>query len=225
MAFVNPNKPAGLAPVQTLIGADWTQKANWYCIPSTDSTYNYMVGDLVSLAAAAGGDSNGTPYITQCAAGGTAVGVIAAVGLAQSVAGILPYGGPPINPNNLAQVYAPIAKAGQNYYALVIDDPYVIFEIQEGGTATNLTAASVGLNANIAIGANATATTPTGFLSNTYLNGNTAPTTTVTYNLKIIRFAPRLDNHFVTIPATGGGYQKWWVMINNHQYRAGIVAP
>jgi len=225
-AFANPNKPAGLSPVQSLIGADWTQKANWYCIPSSDSTYNYMVGDLVALTSG-GGDSNGTPYIAQCAAGAAAIGVIVGVGLAQSIAGILPFGGPPINPNNLAQVYAPIAKAGQNYYALVIDDPNVIFEIQEGSSVatTNLTQSSVSLNANIAIGANATAATPVGFLSNTYLDNHTAPTTTAAFNLRIVRFAPRLDNRFTTVPSTGGGFQKWWVKINNHYYSNGVTAP
>lgn len=224
MAAPNVNKPAGLSPVQTLTAANWSQKTNWYCIPSTDGTYNYMPGDLVALTG--GGDTNGTPYIAQAAAGAAAVGVIVGVGLAQSISGILPFGGPPINPNNLAQVYAPITKTA-NYYALVVDDPNTIFEIQEGSSVatTNLTATSVGLNANIALGANTTAATPVGFLSNTYLDNHTAPTTSSTLNLKILRLVPRLDNHFVTVPATGGGYQKWWVLINNHQYRSGITAP
>jgi hypothetical protein len=33
-----------------------------------------------------------------------------------------------------------------------------------------------------------------------------------------------MDNAFVTSPATGGGAQKWWVLINNHYYRTGIIA-
>jgi hypothetical protein len=217
MAFTNPNKPAGLSPVATLSGSDWTGKGRMYAIPTSDSTYNYFPGDLVSLSASAGGDVNGLPLITMCTAGSTAVGVIQAVG-------INPQGGPYINPNNLALTYAPVTKT-QTYYALVLDDPNIIFEIQEGGTGTNLTTSVVGLNANILLGSASTAATPTGvYVSQTTLTNASAPTTTNTLNLKIVSFAQRIDNHFVTSPSTNG-YQKWWVLINNHQYRTGITAP
>lgn len=214
MAFVNPNKPAGLSPVASLGGSDWTAKGRMYAIPTTDTTYNYFPGDLV--ATIGGGDVNGLPLISQCAAGAAAVGVIMAVGTS-------PQGGPYINPNNLSLNYAPITKT-QTYYAYVIDDPDQIYEIQEGGTGTNLTTSVVGLNANIVLGAIATAATPTGYLSGTTLSNNTAPATTSTYNLKILALAQRPDNHFVTNPTTNG-YQKWWVLINNHQYRGGVTAP
>src|SRR5271170_2198576 len=101
MAFVNPNKPSGLSPVATLSGSNWTGKGRMYAIPTSDSTYNYFPGDLVSLAGAAGGDVNGLPLITMCAAGATAVGVIQAVGTN-------PQGGPFVNPNNLATIFAPV---------------------------------------------------------------------------------------------------------------------
>ena len=229
MAFVNPNKPAGLSPKGSLLGSNWDSKGHVYCIPSTDSTYNYFIGDLVQLGTggspAGGGDSNGIPYITLAGAGTPAVGVIVAVGQSPALS-LAPGAGPYINVNNLSQIYAPITKTA-NYYALVIDDPFTIFEIQEGSSVatTNLTTSAVGLNANIALGAQATAATVTTYLSSTYLDNHTAPTTTSTLNLKILRLTQRIDNHFVTSPATGGGYQKWDVMINNHQYRAGITAP
>ena len=124
MAFVNPNKPAGLAPVATLSGSNWTGKGRMYCIPSTDSTYNYFPGDLVSHASGGGSDANGIPYISLTAAGSAAVGVIQAIGTIAT-------GGPYINPNNLSLTYAPITKT-QNYYAYVLDDPNIIFEVQEG---------------------------------------------------------------------------------------------
>lgn len=218
MAYTNVIKLTGLTPVDTLTGARWSGKGNVYCIPSTDSTYNYFTGDLV--APAVGGDTNGIPYISLCAAGATAVGVIQAIGTA-------PYGPWVVNYNNLqAPVYAPITKT-QNYYALVIDDPNVIFEICEGSSVatTNLTSAVCNLNANIAIPTQSTTAAVTAYLSGMYLDNHTAPTTTSTYNLRIIRLAQRADNHFVTNPATGGGGQRWWVTINNHTYRGGVTAP
>lgn len=218
MAFTNPNKPSGLSPVGTLSGSNWTGKGRWYAIPTTDSTNNFFPGDLVSLIAggSSGGDTTtGYPYVSLTAAGAAAVGVIQAVGTT-------PYG-PPIDPNNLARTYAPITKAVK-YYAYVLDDPGIIWEIQEGGTGTNLTAGCLGSNANILLGAASTAATPTNYVSQTVMTDTAAPTTTSTLNLKIISFAQRPDNHFVTSPATGGGSQKWWVLINNHSYRGGIVS-
>jgi hypothetical protein len=220
MAFVNPNKPSGLSPVATLSGSDWTGKGRWYAIPTTDSTYNYFPGDLVALVGggSAGGDTaTGLPYVSMCAAGATALGVIQAVGIYPS--------GPAIDPNNLSRTYAPLTKS-VTYYAFVLDDPNIVYEIQEGGTGTNLTASSAcGRNANILLGAAATASAPGVYVSQTTLTDTAAPSTSSTLNLKIIAFAQRPDNHFVTTPSTGGGSQKWWVLINNHAYRAGITAP
>lgn len=214
MAFSNPNKPAGLAPVTTIPGYDWTGKGRMYAIPTSDATYNYFPGDLVTLAATpGGGDVNGLPICAMYTAGTRPV-----IGVIQSV-GIIPQGGPYINPNNLALTYAPITKT-QTYYAYVIDDPYVVYEIQEVGASTNLTTAVVGLNATIVLGAASTAAVPGVFVSQTQLNNAVAPTTTSTLPLKIISLAQRPDNHFVTSPTTGGGSQKWWVMLNNHFYSA-----
>jgi hypothetical protein len=188
-----------------------------YAIPTSDTTNNYFPGDLVALVAGgAGGEVNGLPLITLCAAGATAVGVIQAVGLS-------PQGGPYVNPNDLSKIFAPLTKTAV-YYAYVLDDPNIIWEIQEGGAGTNLTTAVIGRNANILLGAASTAATPGVFVSQTVMTDTAAPTTTNTLNLKILSLAQRPDNHFVTSPATGGGGQKWWVLINNHAYRSGITS-
>jgi hypothetical protein len=190
-----------------------------YAIPTSDATYNYFPGDLVSLVGggSAGGDTvTGLPYVSLTAAGAAAVGVIQAIGTN-------PYG-PLINPNDLTKTYAPITKA-VTYYAYVLDDPNIIFEIQEGGAGTNLTASTAcGRNANILLGAASTAASPGVYVSQTVLTDTAAPTTTATLNLKILSLAQRPDNHFSTSPATGGAGQKWWVLINNHSYRGGIVS-
>jgi hypothetical protein len=223
--MANVSKIAGLSPVGYLGGAKYDGKGRIYAIPSTDSTNNYFVGDLVSLVgggSAGGSTVTGIPYVSLTAAGAAAVGVIMAVGTKPGVVAVA--GGPYINPQDLSKVYAPITKA-QDYYCLVADDPNVIFEIQEGGAGTNLTASTaLGRNANILLGASATASTVTTFVSGTTLTDTAAPTTTATLNLKIIAFAQRPDNLFYTTPSTGGAGQKWWVLINNHNYRAGIAA-
>lgn len=207
----NINKPAGLSPVGTISGSSWEGKGRVYAIPTTDSTNNYFPGDLVSLVAggsAGGVTTNGIPYVSLTAAGAMAVGVIQAIGTNPS--------GPWINPNNLSVVYAPITKT-QIYYAYVLDDPNIVFEVQEDGTGTNLTAAIIGRNANILLGAASTAATPTNSLSQTVMTNSATPAVTVTLNLKILQLAQRADNVFVTSPTTHG-FQKWWVLINNHSY-------
>jgi hypothetical protein len=209
----NVNKPAGLSPVGTLSGSTWQGKGRVYAIPVSDSTYNYFPGDLVSLVSggsAGGVASNGIPYVSLTAAGAMAVGVIQAIGTNPS--------GPWINPNNLNLIYAPITKT-QIYYAYVLDDPNIVYEVQEDGTGTNLTAAVIGRNANILLGAASTAATPSTVLSQTVMTNSATPAITATLNLKILQLAQRVDNVFVTSPTTHG-YQKWWVLINNHSYRA-----
>jgi hypothetical protein len=209
MAFVNPLKPAGLSPVRYLNGAKYDGKFQLYCVLAAD-TNPYYVGDLVTLSAS-GGDVNGIPAITLATAGNIAVGVVVAIGTN-------PIGGPYINPLNLNVVNRPTGAQTVNYYAAISDDPNIIYEIQEGGAATNLTTAAINNNANILYAAPATGVN----VSGTTLNG-TGVTITATLNLKILRFAQRVDNHFLTTPSTGGAGQKWEVLINNHYFRTGVV--
>ena len=213
MAFVNPNKPAGLSPVMLLSGADWNSAIHMYAIAAAD-TNPYYPGDLVDLQNSA--DSSGLRNITLATAGNSAVGVLVAVGVGNL--GPAGAGGPFINANNLALINRPTGAQSQVYYAAVVDDPNVIFEIQEGGAGTNLAAGTAHGNANILYSAPAAGVS----VSGTTLNNATVAVTS-TLNLKIWSLAQRIDNHFVTSPAAGGGNQKWWVLINNHRFRAGTT--
>jgi hypothetical protein len=186
-----------------------------YCVLAAD-TNPYYPGDLV-VQAAGGGDTNGVPAVTLATAGNPAVGVVIAIGTLQGT-GYLAPGGPYVNTANLNLVNRPSGAQTTNYYAIVADDPNIIFEIQEGGSGTNLTQTAIGNNGNIVYAAPATGVN----VSGTQLN-NVGVTTTSTLNLKILRLAQRVDNHFVTSPATGGGAQKWEVLINNHLYRSGTT--
>lgn len=210
MAFTNISKPFGLAPVQNLTSGAFNGQVNIYAIAAAD-TNAYYVGDLVKLSNS-GGDGAGTPGITLAAAGNQVVGVVVAIGLQQNVGG--GPGGPIINYNNLTQISRPSGAQTSIYYALVADDPSMLFEIQEGGTGTNLTTTNTGQYFNIIYAAPATGV----YVSGSQLDngsGNASPTGK---QLKLIRLAPRIDNHLVTSPATGGGGQKWWVRIVAHSY-------
>ena len=55
----NSNKPSGLVPVQYLNGSPWDGKGRVYCIPDTDDTNAYAIGDPVELAGSS--DANGVP--------------------------------------------------------------------------------------------------------------------------------------------------------------------
>jgi hypothetical protein len=219
MAFVNPLKPAGLSPLRYLNAAKYDGKGQMYCVLPTD-TNPYWNGDLVTLVAA-GGDINGIPAVTLATAGNPAVGVIVAIGTLNAGTGYRVPGGPYINPNNLNVVNRPAGAQSQTYYALVSDDPNIIYEIQEGGTAANLTPAAINSNANILYAAPG----PSVHVSGTTLDGGSVANT-ATLNLKILRLTQRIDNHFALSPPsspTGGAGQKWEVLINNHVFRAGTA--
>lgn len=199
--MANTNKPSGLAPVQYMNAAPWTGGGQVYCIPSTDSTLVYAVGDPVVLAGSA--DSNGIPTITLATAGSTNVVLGAIVSGAGADAYGTDYGVPQESP-----VVIPAAKS-RNYYVLVADDPNTVFEIQEIGTGTYFTAADVGLNCSLVSGTN------NGYLSGWMLD-NSTEATTAALQCKLLRLAPRRDNAF-------GQYAKWWVLLNNHVFRTGVA--
>lgn len=206
MAFVNPNKPAGLSPIKYLNGANYDGKGQLYSILAANTNPFYL-GDLVDLAA--GGDALGIPAITLATAGSAFhVGVVVAIGTTAA-------GGPYLNVANLGStIFRPSGAQTVNYYALVSDDPNIIYEIQEGGSGTNIAATNFQGNSNIIYAAPAAGV----FVSGTQLNNTALPTTTATLDLKVLRLSQRIDNHFVTNPTTGGGAQKWEVLINNHQF-------
>lgn len=201
----NANQPSGLAPVRYLSGSPWNGAANLYVIKAADAN-GFYVGDPVTTIGNAGSDGNGIPAVTLAAAGAAVRGVIIAIGKG-------PAGGPMIDFNNLTAVQRPSGAQAVDYYALVVDDPDVLFEIQEAGAGAVLTQASVNRNANFNLGTRTAGLA----LSPAYLDNNTV-NTTATLNLKLFGLAQRKDNGF-------GQYAKWLVKINNHEFSAGTTAP
>lgn len=197
--MANANRPTGLSPVKHLLTGEYNGQANVYSIAAAD-TNGYAIGDPV--ASSGDGDANGVAGITVAVAGtGNAIrGVI--VGLGTSESGIF-------NPNNLNSTVRPAAAQSTVWYALVADDPNIIFEVQEIGTGTAFTSAVIGSNANLASAVN------NGFVSG-WLLSNVGAATTNTLQVRILGLSRRADNAY-------GFYAKWLVKINNHELSAGTT--
>lgn len=197
--MANVNAPNGLTPVGHLLGLNWTARGKVYYIPGSDSTA-YAAGDPVTLAGSA--SALGVPSIGLASAGtgNPVTGVFMGAGTVE--------GGPYLDPTNLdtTVIASTHTKA---YYAYVIDDPYVIFQIQEGADASALAATDVGNNANLLSGTN------NGYVSGWQL-AETGVTTTSTLQLRLLGLNRIPNNVF-------GVYAKWLVLINNHSYRAGVA--
>lgn len=196
--MANVNQPKGLWPTQYLNGAPWNGQARLYFIASTDANA-YAIGDPVASSGSA--DTNGVPGVTLATAGaGNAVrGVIVGCGTAEGLMA---------DPNNLNTTVIPATKS-QNYYVMVADDPNILFEAQEVGTGTALTAAEVGLNANLLAGTN------NGYQSGWQID-NSGEGTGATLQVRLMGLVRRQQNAF-------GAYAKWLVKINNHELAAGTA--
>ncbi len=184
--MANVSRINGFRPVRYLNGAPWTGAATKYFVRAADSTALFM-GDAVKLDG--GSDANGIRSVTQATAGAAAVGVV--VGMAVD----------PLLINS--PQYRPASTAR---YIMVVDDPNVLFEVQEDAVGGALASDSVGLNASLIVGSGSTTTGQSGM----QLDTSTAATT-ATLELKIMEFSQRPDNEVASANA------KVIVKINNHQ--------
>lgn len=195
----NLNAPRGFVPSRYLNGASWNGQTNLYYIPAADGSA-YAPGDVVKSAAVS--DANGVMGIQKAAGTDVVRGVIVGFMVAA------PYGvnlqAPALD---LSIQTVPAAKS-RAYYALVVDDPSVIFELQDDGLSA-LTAAAVNKNASF------TVANPSGIAQNSASVLNTASVaTTNTLNLKIMGLVQRDDNAF-------GVNAKWLVKFNLHELLGG----
>ena len=193
--MANTDRPAGLKPVKNLSGSPWNGKANVYYLPAADGTATF-IGDIVNLAGSAD-DTGMYPSVTQAAAGDTDnVGVVIGFGKDPSLMA---------DPDNLSMTHR---TALTEMYCLVVDDPFVVFEIQEDSDGdAYIAAASVGLAANVVVGSGSTTTGKSGMeLDSSDVSTNTAG------QLRILRAVNRPDNAL-------GIHCKWEVLLAEHVYR------
>ena len=194
--MTNSNTPYGLKPVKNSPFVEIPK--NYYYIPASYGTALFK-GDMVVKT----GTSNtvdvtsdgrffkagSLPEINKTPAGdgnpstGVIIGFLA-------------------NPNNLNTTYNP---ANTERIAEVSDHPFQEYESQEKTSGTPLAATSVGLNTNLVY--DESGSTITG-LSGAELD-NSAPATTSTFQIKILRLVDAPDNAI-------GQHAKWRVRINNH---------
>ena len=196
--MANANRPSGFSPVQYLNGSPWNGQARIYSIAAAYTTALY-IGDPVKSSGTA--DANGVPGIILGATTGALRGVIVGLGSAEGLIA---------NPKNLDITYRPAAAQATDWYAMVVDDPQVLFEVQENANGTALAATEIGLNTISVSG------TGNGFLSGWMLASATdaAPAATATLQLKLMGLVRRQQNAF-------GAYAKHLVKINVHELGTG----
>ena len=188
--MANSDTPFGFKPVKHLSGAPWNGKANVYYIPATDNTAVFK-GDAVKSAGAAD-DTGRFPTVAQAAAANAIRGVVIGFG---------------DNPNVMIQADYPLRSyrpAATAMYCLVVDDPFVIYEIQEDSVGNSITAAMVGMSTDIAVGTGSTTT------GKSAMELDSSDTATAAGQCKILRLVNREDNEL-------GNHAKWEVTIIEHE--------
>jgi hypothetical protein len=196
----NINAPSGFVPRKTLTGASWNGAVNRYYVPSTN-TDMISVGDAVKSAT--GGDANGVPAVQKALGTDAVRGVVVGVSVAgdsTSLNGVT---------LDLSQQNIPAAKT-KDYYVFVVDDPNVVFSIQDDGLSA-LTASACNKNATF------TVVNPTSPRQNSASVLSTASVAnTATLNLRIMG----LD----VVPGnTYGAYARWLVKFNLHELANGTA--
>lgn len=208
--MANANRPSGFSPVQYLNGAPWNGQARLYSIAAAYGTALYIGDPVISSGTA---DANGIPGIAIGATTGALRGVI--VGLYDSGQVTAPPGGVSVgNIGNPNLVYRPASHANV-WYASVVDDPNVLFSVQEESNGTQLAAAEIGLNTISKSG------TGNGYSSGWMIPSTTGATaaTTATLQIKLMGL--------VQMPAglnVFGAYAKHLVQINVHELGHGTGA-
>jgi hypothetical protein len=200
--MANSNRPSGFSPVQYLNGAPWNGQSRIYSIAASYGTA-LAIGDPVISSGTA--DTNGVPGIVLGATTGALRGVIVGLGKYENLLA---------NPSNLDITYRPASDPAV-WYAAVVDDPNVLFSVQEESNGTQLAATEVGLNTISKTGVN------NGFVSGWQIPSATGatPATTATLQLRLfgLERKPAGTNAF-------GAYARWLVQINVHELAHGTGA-
>ena len=199
--MANVNKPSGFTPSQYLNGSEWSGQARLYSIAAAYATALYIGDPVISSGTA---DANGVPGIILAAATGAIRGVIVGLGTQEGLI---------TNPSNLDITYRPAAATTKDWFALVVDDPNVLFEIQEKANTVQLAATEIGLNQVPILAAG------NGFIGGWLLASTTDATaaTTATLPLRLMGLVRRHGNGF-------GAYAKHLVKINVHELGTGTGA-
>lgn len=190
--MANVSRTCGFTPVRHLNGMPWNGKARMYSVPVGNAAAIFK-GDAVKSAGSA--DATGKyASIAQAAAGDAIRGVV--IGFSDQ-----PFIS--VDTGNLYRNYCPATTA---MYALVVDDPDVIFEIQEDNVGNDMTADMVGLSTDIAVGSGDTAN------GKSSMQLDSSDTGTAAGQCKLLGVSNKEDNAL-------GTDCKWDVLIIEHEMR------
>lgn len=206
--MANTNLKRGLVPVKYLNGVAWNGQVNIYHHDSGDGV-RLGLGDPVKSAG--GSDTSGVyPNVVRAAAGETILGVV--VGFGTLPTGILGMAQAVLyDPDSLTKCYG---VASTSYYVAVVDDPNVVFEIQEDSDGGALAAANVGQNIDILA---ADCSTSTGLSQFQLDSSSLVAASATTGTFRLLNKVDRMDNAI-------GNYCKWHVMVNLHERRASLAS-
>jgi len=200
--MANSDKPAGLKPVKYMNGTPWNGAVRMY-YKSAASNAIYK-GSPVKLGGSA--DAAGkTASLDISSASAPILGV--AVGFSNNRNQVL-------DPTNLERDYCPASTA---MYIAVVDDPNVIFEVQEdNASSAHMQAADVGQM--IALASTSGGSTTTGLsAAEIDSDGNASNTASHTAQLQVLGVVDREDNEF----GSSADSTKWLVRIADHAYAIG----
>lgn len=206
--MANTNKPMGLSPVQYLSGAPWNGQARLYSIAYDYATALYIGDPVISSGTA---DANGVPGIVIYGGTGAVRGVVVGIGRYENLMA---------NPGNLDRTYYPANGDGVNspWYAMVVDDPNVLFAVQENSNGTALAATQIGLNTILKSGSG------NGFVSGWLLSSSTdaTPATTATLAVRLMGLQRILNSDGTW--NSFGAYAKHLIKFNVHELGTGTGA-
>lgn len=197
----------GFRPTSSLLNAQYDGLTHLYGFSASDATAAFK-GDTVKIdttyrsTALSDAYAPGIPLITVTGA------TITTTVFRGVIAGFVPQ--PEFSQTATASLGTMYRLASTARYAWVVDDPFVIYEVQESGTNSYTSASSNGINKLIDITAGAGNTT-TG-ISGYSVTGSTVATTNKPF--RILRLNQRVDNWNSTASDTTPNW-RWDVMMAN----------
>lgn len=194
--MANVDRAAGLRPVKYLNGTPWNGKVTMYYKSGAGVIYK---GSCVKHAGTAGADGK-TPACTIAGATDKILGVAVGFGNQKNIAADV---------TSLNRVYCPASTA---MYIAVVDDPNVVFEVQEdNGSSAHLAATNVGENV-VLVNSSAGSTT-TGW-SSAEIDSDSTATAYASHPLLLVGVADREDNSM----GSSADHTKWLVRIADHHF-------
>lgn len=204
MATTNTDRPSGFKPLRYRNGSQWNGQANTYAFSASNSAACYKY-DLVIFDSTNRTDSLVDPYMPGLPFVASAAADVTTAAQRGVVVGFLPE--PEFTNSGTASLGLMYRVASTKRWAMVVDDPDVIFEAQEeaGGytsTSNNFIGKAIG-TAYIA------GSTTTGVSKATIKSSDSQ--TAAVRPWKVLRFVPRPDN-FGFAAADNPTYAKYEIL-------------